>query len=68
MKISKAILFYYQTFRPKKNIREGTLRYSLYKQAQASLNSGINLRDAVKLPHGEDLSDWVAVHGNFLNF
>lgn len=41
------------------------MRYSLYKQAQASLNSGINLRVAVKLPPGEEISDWIAVHGEF---
>ncbi|TRY79308.1 hypothetical protein TCAL_06050, partial [Tigriopus californicus] len=35
----------------------GTLKYSLHKQAQASLNSG-----AVKLPPGEDFNDWLAVH------
>ncbi|KAJ8979800.1 hypothetical protein NQ317_001290 [Molorchus minor] len=51
-----------KTFRPKKKFAHGTIRYSLYKQAQASLNSGINLRAAVKLPHGEDLNDWIAVH------
>lgn len=39
------------------------MRYSLYKQAQASLNSGINLRSVVQLPEGEDLNDWIAVHG-----
>ncbi|CAG2112163.1 unnamed protein product [Medioppia subpectinata] len=39
-----------QTFRPKKKFEPGTLRYSLHKQAIASLGSGINLRDVVKLP------------------
>ena len=29
---------------------------------QASLNSGINLRQVVKLPKGEDFNDWLAVH------
>lgn len=53
----------YQTFRPKKKLYPGTLRYSLHKQAQASLNSGINLRSVVQLPEGEDLNDWIAVHG-----
>ncbi|ERL87808.1 hypothetical protein D910_05197 [Dendroctonus ponderosae] len=53
----------FQTFRPKKQFAHGTIRYSLHKQAQASLNSGINLRGAVKLPPGEDLNDWIAVHG-----
>ncbi|XP_050437221.1 MOB kinase activator-like 3 isoform X2 [Adelges cooleyi] len=51
-----------KTFRPKKKFSPGTLRYSLYKQAQASLSSGINLRTAVQLPAGEDLQDWIAVH------
>lgn len=51
-----------QTFRPKKKFEPGTMRYSLHKQAQASLNSGINLRDAVKLPPREDMNDWLAVH------
>ncbi|RWS12401.1 MOB kinase activator-like 3, partial [Dinothrombium tinctorium] len=50
------------TFRPKKKFEPGTLRYSLHKHAQASLNSGINLREVVKLPPGEDLTDWYAVH------
>lgn len=52
-----------QTFRPKKRFEPGTLRYSLHKQAQASLNSGINLRSVVQLPQGEDPNDWIAVHG-----
>jgi len=51
-----------RTFRPKKKFQPGTLKYSLHKQAQASLNSGINLRSVVKLPAGEDFNDWLAVH------
>ncbi|XP_040572191.1 LOW QUALITY PROTEIN: MOB kinase activator-like 3 [Lepeophtheirus salmonis] len=51
-----------KTFRPKKKFKPGTLRYSLHKQAQASLNSGVNLRSVVKLPPGETLEDWIAVH------
>jgi len=51
-----------KTFRPKKKFSPGTLRYSLHKQAQASLSSGINLRSVVQLPEGEDLNDWIAVH------
>lgn len=51
-----------KTFRPKKRFAHGTIRYSLHKQACASLNSGINLREAVKLPPGEDTNDWIAVH------
>jgi hypothetical protein len=56
-------LFSFQTFKPKKKFEPGTLRYSLHTQAQASLSSGINLRAAVLLPPGEDLNDWIAVHG-----
>nr|CAD7588222.1 unnamed protein product [Timema genevievae] len=52
----------HQTFRPKKRFEPGTLRYSLHKHAQASLNSGINLRQVVQLPPGEELNDWIAVH------
>ena len=52
----------FQTFRPKKRFTHGTIRYSLHKQAQASLSSGINLREAVRLPPGEDMNDWTAVH------
>ncbi|CAL8108556.1 unnamed protein product [Orchesella dallaii] len=51
-----------KTFRPKKKFEPGTLRYGLHKAAQASLSSGINLAQAVKLPPGEDLNDWIAVH------
>lgn len=59
----KKYIFVYQTFRPKKRFTQGTIRYSLHKQAQASLQSGINLRKVVKLPEGENLNDWIAVHG-----
>ncbi|XP_068140052.1 MOB kinase activator-like 3 isoform X3 [Drosophila tropicalis] len=51
-----------RTFRPKKRFTSGTIRYSLHKQAQASLQSGINLRQVVRLPEGENLNDWLAVH------
>ena len=51
-----------KTFRPKKKFQPGTMKYSLHKQAQASLNSGINLRQVVKLPKGEDFNDWLVVH------
>ncbi|XP_022250521.1 MOB kinase activator-like 3 [Limulus polyphemus] len=55
-------LFSLTTFRPKKKFEPGTLRHSLHKQAEASLNSGINLREVVKLPPGENFNDWLAVH------
>jgi len=50
-----------KTFRPKKNIPEGTNQYELKKYVDATLGSG-NLRQAVVLPAGEDLNEWVAVN------
>jgi len=41
----------------------GTMRYSLHKQASASLKSGLDLKEIVKLPDNEDIDDWIAVHG-----
>jgi hypothetical protein len=54
-----------KTFKPKKNIPEGTHQYDLMKQAAATLGSG-NLRLAVMLPEGEDLNEWVAVNSNII--
>ncbi|EMP30557.1 Mps one binder kinase activator-like 2B [Chelonia mydas] len=51
-----------KTFRPKRKFEPGTQRFELHKRAQASLNSGVDLKAAVQLPNGEDLNDWVAVH------
>lgn len=53
-----------KTFKPKKNIPEGTHQYELMKHAAATLGSG-NLRLAVMLPEGEDLNEWVAVNSMF---
>ena len=50
-----------KTFRPKRNHRVGTKRYELHKYAQATLGTG-NLHDAVTLPQGEDVSEWLAVN------
>lgn len=50
-----------RTFKPKKNIPEGSHQYELLKHAEATLGSG-NLRMAVMLPDGEDLNEWVAVN------
>lgn len=50
-----------RTFKPKKNIPEGSHQYELLKHAEATLGSG-NLRMAVMLPEGEDLNEWVAVN------
>lgn len=50
-----------KTFKPKRNIPEGSHQYELLKHAEATLGSG-NLRMAVMLPEGEDLNEWVAVN------
>lgn len=59
---------FFQTFRPKKKFESGTLKFNLHKQANASLNSGIDLKEVVKLPSGEDQNDWVAVHGKIYEY
>jgi hypothetical protein len=51
-----------RTFRPKKKWERGTLKYDLHKRAKASLNTTLDLRNAVVLPENEDFNDWVAVH------
>jgi len=50
-----------QTFKPRRNIPEGTKQYQLKKYAEATLGSG-NLKLAVALPEGEDLNEWLAVN------
>lgn len=50
-----------KTFKPHKNIPEGTKQYQLKKYAEATLGSG-NLRLAVALPEGEDINEWLAVN------
>jgi hypothetical protein len=42
---------------------KGTLRYSLHQHASASLKSGLDLKEIVRLPQNEDEDDWIAVHG-----
>ena len=54
-----------KTFKPKKNIPEGSHQNDLMKHAAATLGSG-NLRLAVSLPDGEDLNEWVAVNSKYM--
>lgn len=51
-----------KTFRPRKRFEPGTQRFELYKKAQASLKSGLDLKKVVQLPEGENINDWIAVH------
>ncbi|XP_043811233.1 MOB kinase activator-like 1A isoform X1 [Manihot esculenta] len=50
-----------KTFRPKKNAPSGSKGAQLQKHIDATLGSG-NLREAVRLPPGEDLNEWLAVN------
>ena len=34
----------------------------MHKHADETLNAGRDLKEAVKLPKGEELNDWIAVH------
>mmetsp|Transcript_12149 Transcript_12149/g.25663 ORF Transcript_12149/g.25663 Transcript_12149/m.25663 type:complete len:243 (+) Transcript_12149:88-816(+) len=49
------------TFKLKKHAVPGSRRFQLYQHAQATLGAG-RLLEAVKLPAGEDLYDWLAVN------
>lgn len=40
----------------------------LHKQAKATLGIAQNLRVAVKLPPGEDVNEWLAVHVFIFSF
>ncbi|XP_052115437.1 MOB kinase activator-like 1A isoform X2 [Arachis duranensis] len=50
-----------KTFRPKKSAPSGSKGAQLQKHIDATLGSG-NLREAVKLPPGEDFNEWLAVN------
>ncbi|KAI9223452.1 Mob1/phocein [Blastocladiella britannica] len=50
-----------KTFKPKRNVAEGTKQFQLMKYAAATLGSG-NLRVAVMLPEGESEDEWLAMH------
>ena len=50
-----------RTFKPRKDVPEGTKQYQLRKYAEATLGGG-SLRKIVKLPEGEDENEWLAVN------
>mmetsp|Transcript_8795 Transcript_8795/g.21249 ORF Transcript_8795/g.21249 Transcript_8795/m.21249 type:complete len:217 (+) Transcript_8795:219-869(+) len=50
-----------KTFRPKKNPPVGSKGAALKRHIDATLGSG-NLQEAVRLPPGEDLNEWLAVN------
>jgi hypothetical protein len=49
------------------SLTQGTKQYQLRKYAEQTLGSG-NLRNAVVLPEGEEVCEWVAVHGKSRSF
>lgn len=49
------------------SLTQGTKQYQLRKYAEQTLGSG-NLRNAVVLPEGEEVCEWVAVHGESRSF
>ncbi|KAG8391311.1 hypothetical protein BUALT_Bualt01G0174700 [Buddleja alternifolia] len=53
-----------KTFRPKKSAPSGSKGLQLKKHIDATLGSG-NLREAVRLPPGEDLNEWLAVNSKY---
>ena len=50
-----------KTFKAHKSIPEEAYQHELLKHTQATLGSG-NLRQAVVLPEGENLNEWIAVN------
>ena len=50
-----------KTFKPAKKAVPGSRRFELHKHAEATLGAG-NLSEAVRLPPGENLNDWLAVN------
>ncbi|GCA64168.1 MOB kinase activator family protein, partial [Kipferlia bialata] len=55
------LFFKGKTFKPHKRAKDTGKRAELSRHAQATLGSG-NLREAVTLPEGEDLNEWLAVN------
>ena len=51
----------HNTFKPTRKAAPGSRRFDLHKQAEATLGAG-NLSEAVALPSGENLNDWLAVN------
>jgi MOB kinase activator 1 len=50
-----------KTLREKKHFKKGTKRYELHKKAKDTLGTG-DVRQAVRLPEGEDLNEWLATN------
>lgn len=55
-----------RAFKPK-NTTRGSNNYQLRQYAEATLGAG-SLKQAVKLPEGEDTCEWIAVNGGSIPF
>jgi len=51
-----------KTFKARKNVAPGSRRFELHKLAKATLGSGVDLHEVVKLPLKQLLEDWLAVN------
>jgi len=49
-----------KTFKPRRGHKPGTRQFALHQHAEKTLGSG-NLRQAVALPEGEDVREWLAM-------
>lgn len=46
----------------KKKVKKGTVRHSMRNSFKASLGAGVELKEAVRLPPGQDRIEWIAMH------
>ena len=51
-----------KTAKVNKRFERKSSRFSMYKDATATLNAAVNMKDLVKLPQGDDLDDFLAMH------
>jgi hypothetical protein len=75
------LLFYFNLFyflcrnRSKQktfNMKKGSMRFqkgmTLKANLAATLQGGVDVKEAVKLPPDEDLNEWLAINSKFLGF
>jgi hypothetical protein len=54
------------------NMKKGSMRFqkgmTLKANLAATLQGGVDVKEAVKLPPDEDLNEWLAINSKFLGF
>lgn len=60
--MASAVFSKQRTFRPKKKWEKGSLKHELHKKAKATLHSGLDLSQVVKVPDDQEYEDWIAVN------